>query len=66
MKDLYQKATPHPIREVIKKYGLSLYGVSLRIEKSYSVTAMIVNGYTKPNPEVEQKLQDIIEEVSGE
>jgi transcriptional regulator with XRE-family HTH domain len=52
---------PHPVKQMIKDYGLNIYTVAKFLGLSYSYTSAILNGFFPPTPEVQKKLDELTE-----
>ena len=64
LQDLPAKPQPnHPIIKLIRSGTISIYQLSLRLNKSYSHTANLISGYPDLTSETKQIVDDIIENL---
>ena len=64
LKDSPTKPQPnHPIIKLIRSGTISIYQLSLRLNKSYSHTANLISGYAEPTEETRKIFDDIIKNM---
>jgi len=64
LQDLPTKPQPnHPIIKLIRSGSISIYQLSLRLNKSYSHTANLISGYAELTSEMKKIFDDIIENL---
>jgi len=60
------RPTPHPLRDVFRRAGLTGAMVGRAIGKSNGWTAQLLLGYATPSPEIERKLYALAMEVKAQ
>jgi len=66
LKDLPAKPQPnHPIIKLVRSGSISIYQLSLRLNKSYSHTANLISGYAYLTSETKKIFDDIIENLGS-
>lgn len=55
---------PHPAAKIFKNHGISLKAISVALGIDYSYTSSMLSGLRNPTLEMENKIQDLINQLS--
>lgn len=66
LKDIPVKPKPHPIFQLVKQGSISIYQLSLRLDKSYSHTRNLIAGFSDPTPETKKILDDLFNNLGDQ
>lgn len=63
LQQLPAKPEPHPIYDLVRKGKITIYQLSLRLNKSYSHTRNLISGFSEPTEETKQIFNQIIKDL---
>ncbi|MFC1876322.1 hypothetical protein ACFL2E_03485 [Thermodesulfobacteriota bacterium] len=55
---------PHPAKAIFKSHNIPISTISKALELSFSYTSTILNGHARVTPEVEKKLNMLVESIA--
>ena len=60
-----ERPKPHEIKDVLKKYNISVSSVAQYMDLSFNYVSNLVNGISRVTQENEEKFQEIINHLEG-
>jgi len=57
---------PHPVKPILKKYGVSNYTIAKYLNLSTNYVCTLLTGYLRTNDRIEKKLWQLVKELEKE